>query len=214
MSGSALFVVVFTLDGLMRPGYQPSAQYVSELALGPRGWVQTLNFLVSGSLIVAFAWGLAPLRQMGRTGPILVALIGLALLLSGFFVMDPFELPRAEWTVHGTVHQLLGALAFTLMPTVCIVLAWRWRHSAEWRAFRAWTIAIVVVLLSALVLLRVGPASPPAAPTVFNPWRGLIQRGILIPFMLWLFTLAAAIGRGAGITRLTRHRAYTTEEEP
>ncbi len=38
--GSALFVAVFLLEGWIRPGYNPLAEYVSALSLGGRGWVQ------------------------------------------------------------------------------------------------------------------------------------------------------------------------------
>ena len=35
MVGSALFVAVFSLEGLLRPGYDPRSTFISELSIGP-----------------------------------------------------------------------------------------------------------------------------------------------------------------------------------
>src|SRR5919202_1033509 len=44
MAGPVVFLVVATLLGLFQPGYDMAASAISELALGPLGWVQTANF--------------------------------------------------------------------------------------------------------------------------------------------------------------------------
>ena len=44
--GPTLFLLVFTLEGWLRPGYQPQTMYVSDLSLGPRGTIQIINFIV------------------------------------------------------------------------------------------------------------------------------------------------------------------------
>ena len=50
MVGPTLFVAIFMLEGWLRPGYNSRGMYVSELALGPRGWIQGVNFVVFGVL--------------------------------------------------------------------------------------------------------------------------------------------------------------------
>src|SRR5436309_11515915 len=56
--GPLLFIAVFLLEGATRPGYNPWRMYVSQLATGPGGWVQVVNFLVCGTLVIAFAIGM------------------------------------------------------------------------------------------------------------------------------------------------------------
>ncbi len=53
MIGPVLFAATFTIEGWLRPGYNPNSMFVSELSLGPRGWIQILNFIVFG---VLFLW--------------------------------------------------------------------------------------------------------------------------------------------------------------
>jgi hypothetical membrane protein len=57
--GPAVYVGVFTIAGLLRPDYQTASMFISELALGPWGWVQTFNFILFGLSILVFAMGVA-----------------------------------------------------------------------------------------------------------------------------------------------------------
>jgi uncharacterized protein DUF998 len=58
LAAGPVFVTAFLIQGATREGYRPSRHPVSSLALGPRGWVQTANFAVTGTLVLAGAAGL------------------------------------------------------------------------------------------------------------------------------------------------------------
>jgi hypothetical protein len=51
MVAGPLFFLVFTVAGLVRPDYDPLRHPVSSLEFGPTGWVQALNFIVTGTLV-------------------------------------------------------------------------------------------------------------------------------------------------------------------
>ncbi|TLY00515.1 MAG: DUF998 domain-containing protein [Thaumarchaeota archaeon] len=55
--GPVVFVTVYTVFGLATPGYSPLTQVISNLELAPYGWIQQLNFLQCGTLIIIFAVG-------------------------------------------------------------------------------------------------------------------------------------------------------------
>src|SRR5687767_8412372 len=117
MVGSLLFVAVFTIEGMLRTGYDPRGMYVSELALGTRGWIQAANFVISGILLLFFARGVASEFREGRAsrfGPILLMIVAFSLLVSGFFTMDPVTTPRDQWTWYGILHNIFGAVVFSL----------------------------------------------------------------------------------------------------
>ncbi|WP_231640770.1 DUF998 domain-containing protein [Nocardiopsis sp. NRRL B-16309] len=139
-AGAWLFNAVFLLDGLTRPGYHPVRQPVSALALGPRGWVQTADFLVCGLLITAGAvavpgaFGSVPLT-------LAIAALGLALTASGVFRMDPMRgyppgtpdtTPEDQSRAH-RLHDMAGGVVFLLLPGTPLVAAfalsdpvWQW----------------------------------------------------------------------------------------
>ena len=115
----ALFVSVFSIEGWLRPGYNALHDFVSALSLGPRGWIQIANFMLFGLLFFIFTRGVASEFQSGkasRSGILLLTIIAFCFFLSGPFVMDPQSTPLSQATIHGTIHGILGAIAFLLMP--------------------------------------------------------------------------------------------------
>jgi len=92
MVGPLLFVSTFTVEGWLRPGYDARRTFISALSLGPRGWIQIVNFLFLGVTFFVFSRGVAAAFREGkasRAGHVLLTLIAVALFASGPFVMDP-----------------------------------------------------------------------------------------------------------------------------
>jgi hypothetical membrane protein len=199
--GPALFVATFTIEGWLLPGYDARSMFISELALGPRGWIQGVNFVVLGMLLLVSTWGVAaefPSGKASRAGPVLLAIIGASFLASGFFVMDPATTPRDQLSWHGRLHNLFGALVFSLSPVTCFVFARRFRVDPAWRSLRWWTLAAGAIITVAVIAMSVGPTQPPAPPNAFNAWIGAIQRTAIVPFLVWQFTVALRLLRRRG----------------
>lgn len=196
MTAAALFVAVFTVCGWLRPGYSALSMFVSELSLGPHGWIQILSFLVTGALILVFGRGVAVQFKIGaasRAGPILVRIIGVRLLVSGPFTTDPSAMfDQVSW--HGMVHGVSGALVFSSAPVTCFVFYRRFRADPAWRPLAGWTLSAGIVLVLGVAALRL---SQQAGTGLFE-LKGLIQRFVLITFMTWLFAFAARLRRQAG----------------
>jgi hypothetical protein len=77
-----VFVAAFLLEGGRREGYQPLRHPVSSLALGPRGWIQTASFTVTGTLFLAAAAALGCGVRSWRTGQRRFALYSVATALT------------------------------------------------------------------------------------------------------------------------------------
>jgi Protein of unknown function (DUF998) len=195
MIGSALFVTVFTLEGWLRPGYDPRSTFISELSIGPRGWVQILNFIILGTLFLVFTWGVAAEFREGKAskaGPILLAIIGFSFLVSGPLVTDVAATPRDQMSLHGILHGIFGALVFSLAPISCFVFWRRFRQDPNWQHLKGWTLAAGVITTAAVILLSASTKTQ-VIPNVFTPWNGLIQRMVIIPYLIWIFSFAFAL---------------------
>ena len=193
--GPLLFIVVFLLEGATRPGYSAWRHYVSQLATGGGGWMQTVNFLVCGTLVLVFAVALrqAIKATRGSIGaPVLLGLFAVALLVAGTFATDPalgYPVGAAQvHTAHGMIHGLAGLFAFTLLPAAAFVMAWHFAATRE----RRWVIysvgvgvlIIVMFIASTTVSTMDARGAWPNAPT------GFLQRIAIIGGWTWIAMVA------------------------
>jgi hypothetical membrane protein len=183
--GPLLFFAVATVEGSIRAGYDPIAQPISALALGPRGWIQELNFalLAASFLSLAVVWRTS-LRgdRASVAGPGLFVLLTIGVMLAGIFPMDARGAPP---TLVGRLHTAGGFLVFPWIPVVLLVLARRFRRDPGWRPFFGYTLATGLFCLATLTffLLFVGP--PGSSPRIATGLAGLVQRLLLLPFFAW-----------------------------
>jgi hypothetical membrane protein len=194
--GPTVFVGVFTVEGWLRPGYDPTRTFISALSLGPRGWIQIASFLVTGTCFLLFARGVAaefPDGKASRAGPVLLTIVGVGLFASGPFVMDPGTAPFPQMTWHSQVHNLLGAVVFSLGPASLFVYYRRFRSDPSWRPLAAWTLAAAITMTATVVLLKVATLPPPAPPNALSPWAGVIQRVSIVSLMAWVASVGVRI---------------------
>ena len=116
----------------------------------------------------------------------LIQIIGLSLVASGPFRTDPSAMFN-QTTTHGIIHGLFGAVVFVLAPAGCFVFYRRFRSDPAWHPLAGWTLAAGIVLTLGIGLLKVSQLSQ----TELFEWKGLIQRVILVTFMVWMFAFAA-----------------------
>ncbi len=163
MAGPVLFVSVlvalttlqydFMLGIGWHPLGDPAGAWPSGLALGPYGWVQIVNFVVSGLLLAIFAVGLhfgVTGGRGSRVGPILLFVAGIAMALMGFET-DPIRRTTPR-TLHGWIHDLAFVL-FALALLCALFFLWRrLRKDPLWRNHARYTLAtgILAVILLAL----------------------------------------------------------------
>jgi hypothetical membrane protein len=192
-----LFVLVFTIESFLRPGYDPMKTFISALSLGSRGWIQIANFILFGILLLLFTLGVANEFKKGKAskwGVILLAALGSCYLLSGPFVMDATGTPLSGTSFHGILHGIFGAIVFVVMPISCFVFLRRFREDPKWKGLYGWTLALGILVALGVLLMIVGIKIPTTA-VYFTNWIGLIQRIALVAWMTWLF------GFGVGILK-------------
>src|SRR5438309_1112477 len=103
--GPPLFIVVFLFEGFTRPGYSQWRHYVSQLATGDGGWMQVVNFIVCGTLVIAFAVGLRSALRGSRGsigGPVLIGFLQRIAIIGGWtwIAMLALHLVRAPHALH------------------------------------------------------------------------------------------------------------------
>jgi hypothetical protein len=136
VAAGPLFTVVAATQIFFRHGFHLSHHALSLLSLGDWGWIQIANFMASGVLSLACAFGMRRVLRGGKAGTWGAALIGVygaALIAAGAFPTDPSEgfppgtpdgMPKT-WSWHGILHGIVSPIALLALVAACFVVA-RW----------------------------------------------------------------------------------------
>lgn len=165
-----LYIVVVVMQMLTRDGFDISRHPASLLSNGEQGWIQIVNFVVSGLLFVACAVGLhrvlRPAAGRGAVwGPRLVGVFGAGMVAAAVFSADPADGfppgtptgPPTGVSWQGMVHFLVAGIAFLALIAACFVFARRFAAAGRrrgWAAFSTVTGALFLVTWISLFVLQ------------------------------------------------------------
>jgi hypothetical protein len=204
IAGPILFVLVFTVDGALTPGYSAMREVVSFLELGSTGWIQRLNFMLTGLFFILFAFGFfqwtRPRSALGwrSVTTILIALSGVGLILAGLFLPDAPG--SAQVSVHGVLHTISFSVVFLALGLACLFVGGRFIRTADWR-IHGWyslltglfpIIAALGNLYSSFVASN-APNTPFTATSSQLAIGGLINRILILVAFAWYVILASHI---------------------
>jgi hypothetical protein len=193
--GPLLFFTIATVEGLLRAGYDPIAQPISALALGPRGWIQQANFALLALSLLSFTATLSLRLRKGvaaLAGPLIFSVMTVGIVLAGTFTMDAAGAPP---TLAGKLHTLGGFLFFPWMPVVLLLIARRFRRDERFRPYFRYTMATGLWCLTTMIFFFVFVGVPGFSR--LSAFAGLVQRAQLLPFLVWISLTAAYAGRHA-----------------
>jgi hypothetical membrane protein len=164
------YVAVSLAQALSRDGFDLTRHEWSLLAVGPGGWIQVLNLVVTGLMVVAAAVGIGRAltgERAGRWASRLLAVYGVALVAAGAFRADPMngfpvgtpDGPPVHPSLHGTLHLVAGGVGFLALVAATWLLA---RHLARGGHRRQAVFARVtgVLFLVAFAGIASGAVSP------------------------------------------------------
>ena len=199
LAGPFYVAVVLVQALLLRPGFDLAHDDVSLLSNGDLGWIQVVNFVATGLMVVACAAGARRALAGGRGatwGPILLAVYGLGMIGAGFFAADPMNgfpagAPAGRPDVisaHGIVHIVSAAVGFIGLVAACLVLARRYAADGR-RDLVAFSIVTGVCFLAAFAGVASGSG---AVAVVIAFWAALILA------WTWLASVSIDLYRRAG----------------
>lgn len=186
-----LFVLVVTVEGARRPGYDAGYHTGSELELGERGWIQRANFVVIAVGMAGFAIGIQ--RSLDTVlGGILLGIAAVGFLAAGLFIPDPVRgyPPGARTggrpeTLHAKLHDVCGPLIFLSLLAALVAVAEE--LNGLWRLYTVATVVVGLVLVAATI----------TAYRTDSARTGLVQRTLIYVCLLWVVVLGTALPSGA-----------------
>jgi hypothetical protein len=191
MSGPICFVTLVIIQGILQPDYSHIAMPISALAAWPAGWMQSLNFFVSGILLAAFTFGLHAAIRPTRFG-----LVGVGLLLAscvGILIAGLFPWIMVNGVPTETAPHVVGAvLTFSGASTGLVVLSRRMAADPQWHDHSGYVLGTGSVML---VLFIVVGAFAIDEGTPFHRWAGLLQRVLVAVWFACILVMARRVLR-------------------
>ena len=191
IAGIILYVILDALAQSLPPYYSPISQAESDLAVGPYGYIMTLNFINRGVFSLCFLFGiLLTVYSTDTANPRLrrgayafaVWSVG-ALLLAAF----PTDVPATPASWHGAVHLLVAIVAFLGGAFGALYISLGMVGSSP--IARARGVALPLAALSfILCLLEVFGAL--LAPGFYANYGGLVERAFLGSVLFWVATVS------------------------
>jgi len=188
------FVLAYTVAGILRPGYSPIHQAISDLGVGPNGSLLDAIAVLHALLLIAFAVGFALLMRRVLTegwrwsGVALLVLRGLAQVTTGIFTDAPATV---------RIHSLATIVALVSMIGAFLVIGLGLRRTSQWRGWGTYSLvaALVTLVLVAVEFWAFRPGTPLAPARV----GGLLERVLSVEMLAWyvvfgwrLFVLAGS----------------------
>ena len=149
------YVLVGLAQALLVPGFDLSRHALSLLLLGPLGWIQALNLVLSGLMVLAAAIGfvrLLPRRRNAWAG-VFLGLYGVSLIAAAIFPPDPMGgfppggTDATTASMSGLLHLMAGAIGFVSLAVAAVVVGiWFRRERRRGAATTSFVAAAVIVL--------------------------------------------------------------------
>ncbi len=183
--GPIAFVLIYTALGILTPGSSQLTQVISNLELVQNGWIQRLNFLQCGSLIITFALGFR--RTMVRIFQRHLTVVTALLVLSGAGMIE-----AAYFTPADPVEHAIGFLFFIVPLIAAFFVTGRQLHRTDsWRTFGRYSLATGFAT-TALLLFFFSQGSSESFGFI-----GVVNRLFVMESLAWFVVMGTRLARSA-----------------
>lgn len=186
-----LYLVIDIVAQILPPHYSPIRDAESDLAVGPYGFLMTVNFVNRGVLSILFLTGISLMTSNYLRNSISrslgFALIGIWAVGAFLLAVFPTNVPATPITIHGFIHLITAIISFiaggtgTYFLTRSLPANIYSRKSA--RAFFSLSGLTILFLLVDLIL-------PFVLSHLAARIGGLTERLFLGSLLLWMFIVS------------------------
>ena len=151
--GPAVFAIMVTgltfaeADFMRSIGWNPFGNVLdwpSGLAMGPYGWLMTINFFLCGGLMAFFAYGLK-LALREKIATTLLMLAGFA-MMGLVFTTDP-TIRSYPKTWHGILHDSFFAVLGVMLMLGMLLLGRVFQKNEQWKNLSTYTWATLALVV-------------------------------------------------------------------
>jgi hypothetical membrane protein len=179
--GPLVFVVAFTVAGLLRPGYSPIDQTVSDLGIGGNDWIVNGAVVLVGLSLVGFA--IAFYRAVKPWSGARITIAAVALLAAvGVGFAAAGIVPETN-----RLHYAGALLFFVSAPVGLLIAGLALRRRPVWGGWARLTLlmSLVTVILIALTFYTFSFYKTSSGPEMIGQFGGLMERIVFVEVLAW-----------------------------
>ncbi|HMF72980.1 MAG TPA: DUF998 domain-containing protein [Flavitalea sp.] len=198
---STVFLVLVVALHFIKPEFAPSWRFLSEYAIGNNGWIMQLAFFFLSASCIA---GSISVRSQvkttaGKIGVWLLFIVGLSVIVAGFFVMDPVTAGKDELTTHGNLHGMSSMIGVPGLSIAAMLISFsladknpNWTSAKAQLKLAAYFCLICLVVMFATVFMGLSKTGGKFGPDVLAGWA---NRLLVVSWYIWLVLIAKNIIR-------------------
>lgn len=190
--GIVIYLILDVLVQGLPPHYNWISQAESDLAVGPYGYIMTINFVNRGLLSLAFLFAfIGTIRLTGekfsqyRAGVFLLGTWSIGALLLATF---PTDVPATPISWHGAIHLVVAVIAFLTGAFGALILSLRMSGNKTLRNLRRFALPISAL---AVVFCLLELLAPFVTPHLAAHFGGFFERLFLGTLLIWIATISA-----------------------
>lgn len=186
ISAPCLMLALWAVASLLRPGYDQLTQYGSELAAGQNSIIMNANFVITGSLIIVFSFGLFTNIHAGSRpaiGSILIGVFGIGEVVTAAFPCDPGCPLLISQSLSQSIHNVTAIIAFGSIALAPLLISLGLRWDTRWERYQSYSRATGLASVGLFLLFSVAILSS-------FQYVGFLQRVFLAVPFIWIEILA------------------------
>ena len=185
-----VFIVILGILHILKPEIEPWWRLISEYQLGDYGWLMSVNFMV---LVIGALCAMVALRphiksKAGWVGWWLLGVAAFGMALGGLFMTDPITTPRDQFSDHGTIHNIGGALMIFSSPMlITLISVSLWRHNPKWADIKGSLLLLSLLSVASVITFAVFAATQyrdgAASSDMLFGWP---NRALILAYCIWI----------------------------
>jgi hypothetical membrane protein len=191
----SVFVLAYTVDGLLRPGYSTVQRAISDLGTGPNGWILDTLGVIRGLLMIGFAAAFWICMRGVLSGGWRWTAAGLLALWGGATVIVSL-FTDAPSTVR--IHSLATIVGLLCLLLAFLVVGVALSRQPAWRRCGAYSLIAfgLTILLVVFEFMAFRPGTLLGQAHV----AGLAERAVSVETFAWFVAFGWRLFRGAPAT--------------
>ena len=185
ITGIALYLILDAVAQSLPPHYSPVSQAESDLAVGPYGYIMSVNFVNRGLFSLLFLYALTkslPTSKF-RTGFWLFAIWAVGALV---LAVAPTDV-NTHATLHGVVHLVVATFAFLGAALGALSISRAFKRDPGLKDLASYVMPLAVLATVFFFVLYGGPAILPHAAAREG---GLVERAFIGLVLVWMLAVS------------------------